>query len=57
MVCTVSYCIFLLKKRHMFSYNWTAVQNMVSYSVLCVGVNLWSLKDKQPNNYTCTCYV
>jgi len=57
MVCTVSYCIFLLKKRHMFSYNWKAVQKMVSDSVLRVGVNLWSLKDKRPNNSTCTCNI
>jgi len=57
MVCTVSYCILLLKKRHMFSYNWTAVQKMVLDSVLHVGVNLWSLKDKRPNNSTDTCNI
>ena len=56
-VSIVSYCIFLLKKRLMFSCNWTYVQKMLSDCVLRVGVNLWSLKDKLPYYSACTCNI
>ena len=52
-ICRLSCCAVLLKKKHRFPRNQAGVQKTMPKYVYHIGVSLWSQTKQWPNNPSC----